>query len=177
MPCKDSSSMMSDEIIPSFARMSKCMALDQMMLRPLRIFDGPFLFDRLKDTDMLSSGGTGAPVSAFWYPVWWRFKKHFNLSYIIELDSLRIGFIGLYDLRLRESAEMALLIFDVNLRNRGHGSRAFRLFSDNLDDRFVKKITVRVMRGNNIAISFWSRLGFEKVKDEDSFITMSLQLH
>jgi RimJ/RimL family protein N-acetyltransferase len=96
----------------------------------------------------------------------------------IECGSKRIGFIGLYDLRLGESAEMTLVIFDKNIRRHGYGSRVFRIFTQNLKKiSLLKRIMVRVKTDNSISTSFWQKLGFRELHVADGIKTMFIDLN
>jgi len=160
-----------------YARVPRFMRDGHIRLRPLRVFDAPYLRDRLRDKDMLRASGLSAPVYSSWPVLWWWIKKRFMLSCCIEHESQRIGFVGLYNLRLAESAEITLAIFDKSLRHHGYGSRAFRLFAENLRRRaVVRKLLVRVRRDNFNAVSFWKKLGFSEVGRPDGIINMYMDL-
>lgn len=108
-----------------------------------------------------------------WFSLWWWMKRTFNLAYIIEIDSIRSGLIGLYDLQPGHSAEMTLVIFEKTLRNRGIGTRAFKLFAKNLITySLTERIIVRVNRDNAFALSFWSGRGFKETGRQDNVIAM-----
>ncbi len=124
-----------------------------MRLRRLRLSDGQFIIDGLKDEIILNSCGLSSPINSSWFSLWWWFRKTFMPAYCLELDSRPIGFIGLYDLIPGESAEISLVIFDKTLRRQGHGTRAFNLLARHLKRHsFVKKIQAKVTRDNRQAL-------------------------
>lgn len=133
-------------------------------LRPLRVFDGPFMTELLKDNDILSASGVSRPVFRSRFMFWWWLKKTYVLLYCIEVDSTCIGFIGLYDLKLGESATVTLMICDKRSRRLGYGTKAFTLFMQNLQRYpLIKKMIVMVKTDNHASLSFWTKLGFEKL--------------
>ncbi|GBD99456.1 acetyltransferase (GNAT) family protein [bacterium BMS3Abin07] len=147
-------------------------------LRPLRIVDGPFLIDGLRDEDVLSANSLNRHITSSWFFVWWWIKKIFNCSFCIEVKSGIIGFIGLYNMRPGRSVGITLIIFEKSLRRRGYGTGAFNLLVQNLQRHSVaKKIFVEVRRDNHIALSFWRNLGFVEVSSLDGIINMSLDLN
>jgi len=146
-------------------------------LRRLRIFDGPFIRDILMDRDILKSGGLSKPISKSWFFVWWWIKKTFEPAYCVEFDSKRIGFIGLYDLKLGKSAEMTLVIYEKNCRRMGYGTRTFHILAQALRRyNLIEKIVVKVREDNHASISFWTGLGFEDVHSLGGIRVMSLDI-
>jgi len=105
---------------------------ENIRLRPLRVFDGPFLKSGLKSADILSANGLNKPMASSWFFVWWCFTKTFALAYCIEYDSRPIGFIGLYNFIPGKSAEISLVIFDSDNRRMGYGTKSFQLLIQNL---------------------------------------------
>jgi ribosomal protein S18 acetylase RimI-like enzyme len=151
---------------------------DNLRLRPLRIFDGPFMSKGLRDEFVLKVNGLGKPVNSSWFFVWWWFKNTFICSFCIELDSRPIGFIGLYNLIPGKSAEMTLVILDKNMRRLGYGSKAFNIFAQNLQRHsVVEKILIKVKTDNHSALSFWRKVGFLEINTFDGLINMSMDLN
>ncbi len=150
----------------------------KIRLRRLRLSDGPFIINGLKDEIILNSCGVSRPINSSWFSLWWWLKKTFMPAYCIEINSKPIGFIGLYDLVLGESAEISLAIFDKKFRRRGYGSRAFKLFAHQLRRRsVVKEIRAKIIRDNRQALSFWSAVGFLQMNTpDDTIISMSMDL-
>ncbi|MCD6199323.1 MAG: GNAT family N-acetyltransferase [Deltaproteobacteria bacterium] len=160
------------------AKIPRYMRADNLRLRPLKIFDGPFIINGLRNEDVWRANGLSKPITFSWFSVWWYLKKTFDLSLCIEIDSRRAGFIGLYNLSLGKSAELSLLLFEKNIRQCGYGSRAFTLFAKNLKEHsVVKKIIIRVKIDNNAAISFYRALGFNKLSNLDRIKTMAIDLN
>jgi RimJ/RimL family protein N-acetyltransferase len=160
-----------------YAKIPRCMKDDNLRLRPLRIFDGPFIGEGLRDEVVSKANGLSSPISSSWWVVWWWIKRTFVITYCIECDSRRIGFVGLYDLRLGELAEISIAIFDKNVRRLGYGTKAFTMLSQNLRKYSIaKKILVRVKADNGISISFLQKLGFVEISAFDGIISMSLEL-
>ncbi|MBI5025986.1 MAG: GNAT family N-acetyltransferase [Nitrospirae bacterium] len=146
-------------------------------LRPLRVFDGPFLMGGLKDEDILLANGLNKPIASSWFFIWWWIKKTFMPAYCIECASGRMGFIGLYNLMIGKSAEMSLVIFDRNNRRMGYGTRAFKLFAKSLQRHsVVERILIKIKADNPIALSFWKKLGFVETGILDDIISMSIGL-
>jgi RimJ/RimL family protein N-acetyltransferase len=148
---------------------------NDLSLRPMRISDGPFINNGLKDEIILKASGLNNPINSSWFSVWWWIKKTFMPCYCIECDSKRIGFIGLYNLSPGKSAEMSLAIFNETLRRHGYGTRAFRLLVQGLKRySVVKNLLVKVETDNHAAISFWRKLGFIETEISDGVVNMSL---
>ncbi|HXX57363.1 MAG TPA: GNAT family N-acetyltransferase [Thermodesulfovibrionales bacterium] len=142
-------------------------------LRPLRLRDCPFLQRNLRDADILSADGLELPATRSWVSLWWWLKKTYALSFVIRLDSRRIGFIGICNLMLGESAEMSLVICGRTERHRGYGSRAFSLIEENLNrHHLTEKILVRVRRDNHEALSFWRKCGFQGLPGSGNTLVM-----
>jgi len=161
-----------------YTRIPRSMKDGDIKLRPVRIIDGPFLSNGLRDKDMLAANGLSCPISLSWFSVWWWLKKNFVLSYCIENNSKRIGFIGLYNLLLGNSAEMTLIIFEKDNRRLGLGTRAFNVFAQNLRRYSIaRKIKVRVKTDNGIALSFWEKIGFEEICTQDDVKIMCADLN
>ncbi|HED00217.1 MAG TPA: N-acetyltransferase [Proteobacteria bacterium] len=147
-----------------YAKIPRFIEDDSIRLRSLRIVDGPFLMDGLRDEDILLANGLSDPISSSWVFVWWWIKKTFMPAYCIECDAKRIGFVGLYNLKLGKSAEMALLIFDKHNRRLGYGRRAFNILAQNLRRySIVERVIVSIKKDNSISISFCRKLGFKEL--------------
>lgn len=160
------------------ARVPRHMEVDHVRLRTVRVFDGSFLCDGLRDKDVLAATGLSEPRSSSWLFVWWWIKKTFILAYCIECDSRRIGFIGLYDLRLGKSAEISLAIFDNDWRRHGHGTRAFSLLAQRLErGSIIERVLAQVRADNHSALSFCRRLGFVEIGILDGVVNMSMDLN
>jgi RimJ/RimL family protein N-acetyltransferase len=160
------------------AKIPRCMNDNNIKLRAFGISDVPFVCEGLKDKEILADSGLSKPIFLSWLSVWWWAKKTFKIIYCIECDLKRIGFIGIYGLRLGESAEMTLVIFDNNIRRHGYGSRAFRIFTQNLKKiSLLERIIVRVKTDNSISISFWQKLGFRELHAANGIKTMFIDLN
>jgi RimJ/RimL family protein N-acetyltransferase len=160
------------------AKMPRCMNNNNIKLRAFGISDVPFLCEGLRDKEILAVSGLSKPVFLSWLSVWWWIKKTFTIIYCIECDSKRIGFIGLHNMRLGKSAEMTLVIFDKNIRRHGYGSRAFRIFTQNLKKKsIVERIMVRVKTDNSISTSFWQKHGFRELNVTNGIKTMFMDLN
>jgi len=158
-----------------FVKIPRYMKDNDLSLRPMRISDGPFINNGLKDEIILKASGLNNPINSSWFSVWWWIKKTFMPCYCIECDSKRIGFIGLYNLSPGKSAEMSLAIFNETLRRHGYGTRAFRLLVQGLKRySVVKNLLVKVETDNHAAISFWRKLGFIETEISDGVVNMSL---
>jgi len=129
----------------------------------------------VNDREILKSGGLSKPISKSWFFVWSCIKKTFELAYCVEFESKLIGFIGLYNLQLGKSAEMALVIFGANNRRMGYGTGAFHILAQTLRRcNFIEKIVVKVREDNDASLSFWTGLGFADVHSLDRIKVMSL---
>jgi RimJ/RimL family protein N-acetyltransferase len=161
-----------------YARIPRYIEDGDMRLRLVSLSDAPFLCEGLKNHGIsLESGfrNTG-PLSCL--SVWWWIKKTFAIVYCIEINSERIGFIGLYNLLPRESAEITLVIFDRNMRRKGYGSRAFNLFSQTINTKsLAEMIIVKVKEENHISASFWQGLGFKEINKKNDVKTMHVNLN
>jgi RimJ/RimL family protein N-acetyltransferase len=160
-----------------YARFPRSMNDHDLRLRPLRIFDGPTMSSGLRDEAILKANGLSEPISSSWLFVWWLIKKTFLITYCIECDSRRIGFVGLHGLRLGESTEISMVLFDSDIRGLGYGSRVFTLLSQNLKKYSIaEKVIARVKVDNYISLSFVRKLGFVEEGICDNIVTLSLHL-
>ncbi|NOY64236.1 MAG: GNAT family N-acetyltransferase [Nitrospirae bacterium] len=160
-----------------FYKIPRIMVDGSLMLRPLRILDASFLTRGFKNEGILLINLRNRSLIPLWLSTWWWTKRTFLPAYCIVQDSKRIGFIGLYNLILGESAEVSLAIFEKDQRRRGYGTRAFNLLLHNLQRySVVKRIFVKVRRDNRSALFFWKRLGFRGVENYNGVIEMSLDL-
>ena len=150
---------------------------DGIRLRPLRIFDVPLIKKRFRDKEALGTTGSGKPASGGCLSVWWWLKKTYPILFCIEVESKCVGFIGLYNLEPRESAEITLVIFDGGMRRRGYGSKAYDAVATSLcRSLFFKRIIVRANADNQPSISFWKKLGFEELHTGNGVKTMTKDL-
>jgi RimJ/RimL family protein N-acetyltransferase len=149
-----------------------------MRLRLLSLFDAPFLCDGFRSQEISAASGFRNTQALSWLSVWWWIKKTFAIVYCIEIDSERIGFIGLYNLQPGESAETTLVIFDKAMRRHGYGSRAFNLFLQTIKGKsLVEMIIVKVKADNHISASFWHRRGFKEISRKNDIQTMHIDLN
>jgi RimJ/RimL family protein N-acetyltransferase len=145
-------------------------------MRPLSIFDGPFIRGALGNNDVLKANGMDGLPSDSWLALWWWFKKTYSLPYCIEAGSKRIGFLGLFNIDPGESAELSIVIFSGEERRLGYGTTAFKLLTESLRrGMLVKRILVRVKADNHAALSFWSKLGFRGLGSEKDIRVMSAE--
>jgi RimJ/RimL family protein N-acetyltransferase len=160
-----------------YTRIPRHIEYAQIGLRQLRFSDIPFLCDRLRGKEIFATNGLSKQISLSWLSVWWWIRKTFTLIYCIKCDSKRIGFIGLYNLKLGESAEMTLVIFDKDMRRLGYGSKVFTAFTNYLKDHYiVKKIVVRIKTDNLVSISFWQKLGFRELNVINDIMILHINL-
>jgi RimJ/RimL family protein N-acetyltransferase len=160
-----------------YVRIPRYMTTPPISLRPVRILDGPFLSEGLQREDFLYINNLKKPIYSSWLPVWWWMKRSFICTYCILIDSRRIGFIGLYDLKFRKSVEIGLFIFEKHMRHLGYGSETLNLLAQNLKRfSFVDEIIARVRLDNCVALSFCQKNGFKELYTEDHIITMSSNL-
>jgi RimJ/RimL family protein N-acetyltransferase len=148
-----------------------------LRLRPLRIFDSPFMSNGLRDGVILKDNGLSDPISSSWLFVWWWIRKTFLITYCIECDSRRIGFVGLHDLRLGEVVEASMVLFDKDVRGIGYGSRVAGLLLESLKKYSIaERVIARVKTDNHISLSFVRKLGFVETTTSDDIVTLSLDL-
>jgi RimJ/RimL family protein N-acetyltransferase len=148
-------------------------------LRPLRIFDGPFLRRAFRQSDVFVPNGLNEPVEGSWFDVWWCLRKAFVFSYCIEIDSCLSGFVGLCDLLPGKHAEISLTLFDRRMRGQGYGRRVLAMLERSLDlSSLVDTVVARVKEDNQGAVRFWERAGFGIVRPfgEEGSILMSKNL-
>lgn len=144
-----------------------------VLLRPMKISDGPYLRKQMSDREAPSFSLLSRPVSGSWFRVWLNMKKIFNAAYIITIDHAPSGFAGLYNLAPGQSVEISLVIFDREKRGRGFGIRAFTLIADNLQKNGVaRRILVSCKSDNTSAQSFWSRCGFHEHHRQGDLVTL-----
>ena len=148
-------------------------------LRPLRIFDGPFLRRAFRQSDVFVPNGLNEPVEGSWFDVWWCLRKAFVFSYCIEIDSRLSGFVGLHDLLPGKHAEISLTLFDRRMRGQGYGRRVLAMLERSLElSSLVDTVVARVKEDNQGAVRFWERVGFGIVGPfgEEGAILMSKNL-
>jgi RimJ/RimL family protein N-acetyltransferase len=161
-----------------YTRIPRHIEYAEIGLRQLRFSDIPFVFDGLRDKEILATNGLSKQTSLSWLSVWWWIKKTFPLIYCIKCDTRRIGFIALYNLKLGESAEMTLVILDKKMRRLGYGSKVFITFANYLKVHYiVKKIVVRIKTDNLISIAFWQKLGFRELNVVNDILILHINLH
>jgi RimJ/RimL family protein N-acetyltransferase len=160
-----------------YARFPRSMNDLDLRLRPLRIFDSPFMSNGLRDGVILKDNGLSDPISSSWLFVWWWIRKTFLITYCIECDSRRIGFVGLHDLRLGEVVEASMVLFDKDVRGIGYGSRVAGLLLESLKKYSIaERVIARVKTDNHISLSFVRKLGFVETTTSDDIVTLSLDL-
>ncbi len=160
-----------------YAKFPGCIKDDNLRLKSMKISDGAFVSRGLRNKAVLKATGLNKSISASWLSIWWWFKRTYNCSFCIELKSMPIGFIGLYNMKPGESADISLVIFDEKFRRHGYGSKAFRLLVQSLQRLSVAgKILVKVRTDNYMALSFWRKSGFEETGISDGIIAMSMDL-
>lgn len=148
-----------------------------LRLRPLKIWDSLFLRNSFQNKEMLSVNGLNKPIYSSPFLLWWWLKRAFIFSYTILFDSRRIGFIGVYHLKLGMAAQISLFICKKNMRRLGYGSRVFRLLAKNLRRySIVEKIIVRVRADNHTAMAFWKKNGFVQLSTEGDVTTIVMSL-
>ena len=99
------------------------------------------------------------------------------LTYCVECDSKRIGFVGLHDLRLGKVVEISMVLFDKDVRRIGYGSRVVAILSRNLKKYSIaERLIARVKTDNYISLSFVHKLGFVETNTFDDIVTLSLDL-
>lgn len=159
------------------ARMPRHMTDGDLALTRLTIFAGPSIKTMFHNIDIATMRGAGRSSSASWVSLWWSLRSIFPLIYCVKCGRKRAGLIGLYDLKIGESASMSLIISDRDLRRKGYGGRAFRLLRQSLEKhRFIETIFVEVETDNHGSLSFWQKLGFAIDRSIGKKITLSLSL-
>jgi RimJ/RimL family protein N-acetyltransferase len=131
-------------------------------LRPLRIFDGPFMRHAFRQREVFEPNGLSEPIERSWFDVWWCLKRAFVFSYCIEIDSRPSGFVGFSNFSPGRYAVIALSLFDRQTRGRGYGTRVFAMLERILERHsLVEKLFARVEEDNQGAARFWEGIGFE----------------
>jgi RimJ/RimL family protein N-acetyltransferase len=160
-----------------YGRIPRVMTAPPMKLRPVRILDGPFLSEGFRREDFLLVNNLKNPIYSWWPLVWWWVRRSFICPYCILVDSRRIGFIGLYNLKFRKSTEISLFIFEKQMRHLGYGSKALNLLAQNLKRfSFVDEIIANVRLDNRVALSFCRKNGFEEYHTEGHIVSLSSNL-
>ncbi|HXX81665.1 MAG TPA: GNAT family N-acetyltransferase [Thermodesulfovibrionales bacterium] len=149
----------------------------RVRLRPLRISDIAIIHDDLQNGDILKTIGLTRPLTGSWIYFWWWVRKTLMFRYAIEADSRLVGLMGLYHVLPGNSTELTLVVAEEKSRRLGYGSRAFILITQALKKySSVEQLIVKVKQDNNAACSFWSKLGFKHLHDENSFHVMSFMV-
>ena len=150
---------------------------DKLVLRPLRIWDGPFIARMMEQEDILGSCGMERRTGTPWFTRYRRLRSFFFLAYCIEYASEKVGLAGFYNLQPDRSAEMSLVISEASRRRMGIGTKVFGLLSSGLKgSSFLEKILVSVRADNFAALSFWTKLGFEETRRRPDVRQMELSL-
>lgn len=163
-----------------FATIPRRMTDGNVRLRPLRIFDGPFMRHAFRERAVFEANGMRQPADGSWFDVWWWLKSVFFFSYCIEIDSRRSGFVGFYNFSPGRYAEIALSLFEGRTRGQGYGRRVFSMLERGLQRHsLVETIVARVREENHTAAGFWKRMGFEVEAfcAEEGVIVMSKNLN
>lgn len=148
-----------------------------LRLRPLRLSDGAFLKSGFSGEGGFLATGLSSPVSAPAGTVRRWINRTYDLAWCIEIDSRPAGFAGIFRLRPAGSAEASLVIFDVTLRGRGYGRRAFSMIAGTLARHAgVRRLAVNVLEENRGALLFWEKMGFRRVSGGDGICGMELCL-
>ncbi len=160
-----------------YGRIPRVMSAPPMRLRPARILDGPFFSEGFRRKDFLLVNNLEKPIYSSWLLVWWWMKRTFLCTYCILVDSRRIGFIGMYNLRFHKSVEISVFIFEKHMRHLGYGSKALNLLAQNLKRfSFAGEIIARVRFDNPIGLSFCRKNGFKELHTEGHIVTLSSNL-
>ena len=160
-----------------YARIPRYMTTPPIKLRPVRVLDGSFLSKGFEGKEFLLANDMTRPVHFSRFLAWWWIKRTFVCTYCILIDSRKIGFVGLYNLKFRKSVEISLFIFEKHMRHLGYGSKALDLLAHNFRKfSFVDEIIAKVRLDNRVAVSFCQKNGFKELYAEDHIITMSLNL-
>jgi len=162
-----------------FASLPRRVTDGNIRLRPLRIFDGPFMRQAFREKEVFEPNGMSKPVEGSWFEVWWWLKSVFFFSYCIEIDSHRSGFVGFYSLSPGGYAEIALSLFDGRTRGQGYGRRVFAMLERSLKRHsLVETVVARVKEDNHAAAGFWKGVGFEVEESfsQEGVIVMSKDL-
>ena len=164
----------------AFARFPRRVTDGNIRLRPLRIFDGPFMKHAFQEKEVFEANGLSEPVEGSWFDVWWWLRTVFFFSYCIEIDSRRSGFVGFYNFFPGRYAEIALSLFEDRTRGQGYGRRVFAMLERSLKrNALVEKVVARVKEDNHAAAGFWKGIGFEVEVScpEEGVIVMSKDLN
>jgi len=162
-----------------FARIPARVRDGDIRLRPLRIFDGPFMRHAFRQREVFEPNGLSQPIEGSWFDVWWCLRKAFVFSYCIEIDSRRSGFAGFCNLFPGRYAEISLTLFDRRTRGRGYGRRVFAMLERSLQlSSLVETVVARVKEDNQGAVRFWGSVGFgvEESFGREKVILMSKEL-
>ncbi|MBE0617751.1 MAG: GNAT family N-acetyltransferase [Proteobacteria bacterium] len=129
------------------------LAEGDLLLRALSIRDGPHL-------RRLLAGTPPPPPLWQWLPLWLRVRRTFTPAYVLVLEGRRIGFVGLYELRLGHSGKLSMNLGEY--RRRGYGGRAFQLLRRSLAKHgVVRELLAEIQPRNEASLSFLLSVGFE----------------
>lgn len=158
-------------------RIPGCIEHDGIRLRPLRFLDGPLISRQLNRMEILTMAGPGKPLSRSSLETWWWLKKTFPVLFCIEVESKCAGFIGMYNIKPGESAEVTLVIFESAERRRGYGSRAYAALATKLRPSSLARVIIaRVRADNHPSLSFWKKLGFDELHTKNGIKSMAKDL-
>jgi len=146
-----------------------------IILRPVRISDKPSISKILERNDILKSSGVTRLRTTPWFLLYRWLRRTFFAAYCIERNARTIGFIGIYNLVPDKSAEISLAIFDPADRMKRTGSRAFQVFCKSyFSSAPGNTLIARVRNDNEVARSFWARLGFVTTGRDGDVLVMEL---
>jgi len=105
-----------------------------------------------------------------------KLAKGTKIFFTITRDNISIGFMGLSDINKKVgSASVFILIGENKYHGSGRGEKSMvYLINYAFEELNLKSLYLEVDKENNIAISLYNKLGFQKLVEDSKFITMSL---
>lgn len=152
---------------------------EKVYLRPIVKKDITFLNEWKNDEETYQYlGGGFMPVSIDQQEKWMdsmidTLGNHKRFI-ICNSENVPIGMIGLYDINwIHRTCEVGMYIGNKNEKGKGYGKEAYRLIEGFAREYLnLRKIKLKVVSDNEIAVGMWESLGFEKVGEfkEERFI-------
>lgn len=156
---------------------------DRVVLRPILKSDLEKLNNWKNDEETFKYlGGGFSPISINQQEKWLDNIINIdqkNKRYIISVDNIPIGMIGLYDINnINQNCEVGLYIGERSYSGKGYASEAYYTIEQYAKNYLnIRKIKLFVVDENKLAVKFWAKCGFLKIGTlkEERFIDGSFR--
>lgn len=163
------------------ARFWRCIGNCDLVLRTYRLRELSALYSLFNPEVFLKANGVGNRAFGSLLSFWRWVITSFWAFYLIEIrenDKPRtIGFLGLYNVEVGQTAWLSLAIFSPEDRRRGYGQRALGLLLGSLEeDGVVERVRVGVLKVNLPSLCFFRRQGFKESGESEDRLLLEKEL-